>query len=262
MSDRGTLVNLYAPIYARHLSEADARGVISFHHTPLGRRLRAAMPRIREECQAASQEAAGTIAAQLLGADEFATDLAPAPDTPDARDAPASDTPDTPNARDTPAPDMRDAPNASDAPAVPKRRAQAIAKLLQVSGALAQARQAMLNMIEQFERASPAGELPAAFWNGARQRLTDEADLIRLWTPAYARHLDDHDIRGLIDFYRSPVGQRYVLALPAIHQESVEATTQLANTAARRAIREVLGPLPQWKLQRPDPAPPAPEAPR
>ena len=221
VADRDTLSALYVPIYARHLSEADARGVVAFYRTPTGEHLLGALPKIQQECREAAQSWAADVAADL------------ADSTGDSREGTSAK-----NRR----PPARGAETAREA---------SIHELLRVSGAIDQARQTMTLMIDRLQHTPQASELPASFWQAARERLTNEADLLRLWTPAYAHQLADSDVRAITDFYRSPLGTRYVAALPAIQQESVDAATHLANDAARRAVREVLGPLPQWRLQHP-----------
>jgi hypothetical protein len=107
-------------------------------------------------------------------------------------------------------------------------------------------------LIDRLRQAPQSSGAPASFWEQARSRITDEKSLLKLWTPAYAQGAPDEDIRAMIAFYESPLGQRYVAALPAIRSESLDAATQLANLAARRAVREVLGPLPQYRLMHPE----------
>ena len=72
-----------------------------------------------------------------------------------------------------------------------------------------------------------------------------------MWTPAYANNLTDTQIRGLIQFYTSAPGAHYAAVLPAIQAESLDAAAQLGRDVARRAVREVYGPLPQWRLLHP-----------
>jgi hypothetical protein len=93
--------------------------------------------------------------------------------------------------------------------------------------------------------------LPPTFWEEARKRLLNEDDLLRLWTPAYARQFTDAEIHALLEFYRSPVGLHYVAALPLIDAESLDAGAQLGRDVAKRAVREVFGPLPQWRMLHP-----------
>jgi hypothetical protein len=216
IADHETLSSLYVPIYARHLTDEDVRGILAFYRSPTGQHFLSAIPGIQQDCAVAAQAWAANVAADLLSSDASA-------------------------------------PRRSHDRAVTARDS-AIHELLRSSGAIGQARQTMTLMMERLQKTPQAADLPPSFWQNARERLTNEADLLELWTPAYAHHLPEVDVRGITDFYRSPVGTRYVAALPAIQQESVEAATQLANNAARRAIREVLGPLPQWRLEHPQPA--------
>jgi hypothetical protein len=221
VADRDTLSALYVPIYAQHLSEADARGIVTFYRTSTGEHLLSALAKIQEDCRDAAQAWAADVATDLM------------------------DTGADPSNKKHAGPPRQSRQNADTA------REDAIHELLRASGAVGQARQTMTLMIDRIQHTPQASELPASFWQAARERLTNEADLLRLWTPAYAHQLADGDVRAITDFYRSPLGTRYVAALPAIQRESVEAATKLANDAARRAIREVLGPLPQWRLQHP-----------
>lgn len=133
----------------------------------------------------------------------------------------------------------------------PDTRRLAVHTLLRESGALERAVAAMQAMIGRLrQRADP--DSAAGLLDAAQRRLTDEQALLDMWTPAYIHHFSGADIQSLIAFFRSPVGSQYVKALPAIQKESVAAATTLGNQAVRRAVREVLGPLPQWKLQHPD----------
>lgn len=218
IADRDTLASLYVPIYARHLTEADAEGLLAFYRSPLGERWLQILPQVQQEYRAEAERWAGTIAEDLLG---------------------GSTKPDDVNAEEG-------------AVKLGDRRVASIHELLRVSGSLEQASHTMSLMIDRLRQAPQASQMPGSFWEQARNRLVDEKSLLQLWTSAYARHVSNDDVRAMIDFYRSALGKRYVAALPDIRREALDAATRLANTAARRAVREVLGPLPQYRLQRPE----------
>lgn len=218
ISNRDTLVLLYVPIYANHLTEADAEGLLAFYRSALGQRWLQARPSIQQECRAASEKWAGTVAADLLGGDGMKGD-------------PISGKTASGNAG---------------------ARAAAIRELLTVSGSLDQARHTMNLLIDRLRQVTPTSGASGPFWDHARSRITNEESLLQLWTPAYSHHLSDDDVHAMIAFYESPLGRRYVLALPAIRSESLDAATKLANMSARRAVREVLGPLPQYRLMHPE----------
>jgi hypothetical protein len=217
VSDRATLLALYTPIYARHLSEADVAALIDYHRSPASQHLREKLPQIKAEIQTASVQYAADIAQDL------------------------GDEPGRPSDRD----------RSTQSQVAIDERTRLVHTLLRESGVLAQARIAMGDMMARLRQGPTGNQLPPTFWARAEQRLTDESTLLRLWTPAYLNHLSVKELQQSLDFTRSSLGQRYVQAQPAIRAESVEAATRLANESARRAIREVLGPLPQWRLQNP-----------
>jgi uncharacterized protein len=213
---------LYVPIYTRHLSHEDVCGILTFYQTPLGAHFLEVTPRIQEETRLAAQVWASDVALDIL---------APADDSQRGHSSPsASGEPSTEPAAG---------------------RVAAIHELLRVSGTLAGAQTMMDNILDRIRQAPQASQLPVSFWDDARKRLSNESDLLLLWTPAYADQLSDTEIRGLIGFYTSPVGTRFVAALPAIQSESLEAGAQLGRDAAKRAVHEVMGPLPQWRLLHP-----------
>jgi hypothetical protein len=225
LRDREALVAAYAPAYARHLDEADTRAWLAFHDTPLGRRVLAAQEPIRE---------ASRVAAQRLATEAFA-ELVSAPDEPRA-----------------PAPTNGTSAQAGSDAAVAPTHAAAIRELIELTGALGSARTTMKKFLDAV-RASPfARSTPADFWSRAAEKLTDPEALYALWIPAYAANLSEEDVRALVAFHRTPAGARIAAAQPAIQAEIVDAAQQFGATAARRAVREVLGPLPTW---RPPPQP-------
>ncbi|HUI61889.1 MAG TPA: DUF2059 domain-containing protein [Steroidobacteraceae bacterium] len=202
---------LYAPIYARHLTDDDVRGVRQFYHSAAGEKLLAAMPVMQAEARTSAISWVTT----LVGESDSS------PHTT-AVEPPVS------------------------------RRAQRVQLLLRNSGTISQAQQMMNDLMDRFE-AMPQGdgELTRTSWENARARLTNETDLINLWTPTYLRHLDDGEIGALLTFYQSETGRCFVGALPEVQKEAMEAAAQMGREAVKRATRDVLGPLPQWALDHP-----------
>lgn len=48
-------------------------------------------------------------------------------------------------------------------------------------------------------------------------------ELMAAIVPIYQRHLTHADVRGIIDFFSSPVGQKYLKQMPAMTAESMDA---------------------------------------
>jgi uncharacterized protein len=216
------LESTYVAIYAKHLTEEDVQGILAFYRTPAGSRFLVAGPKIEEESRTVAQAWATRIVLQIAGKDT-----------------------------DPQQSSSVKAPTASSGSGIEPGQTAAIHELLRASGAVSGAQQIMRAMLERFRHMTPADTLPQSFWTEAARRLSSEGDLLKLWTPAYAHHLSQADITELTRFYRTPTGMRWVAALPAIQEESLAAGEQLARVATHRAIREVLGPLPQWRLAHP-----------
>jgi uncharacterized protein len=56
----------------------------------------------------------------------------------------------------------------------------------------------------------------------AEFKNTSINDLIELLTPTYQKHLTLEEIKGLIEFYETPVGKKYAQKSPLIMQESMQ----------------------------------------
>jgi hypothetical protein len=224
VADHDTVIALYAPIYARHLTEDQIRGALQFYHSAAGVKLLEAMPAMQAEARSAAVKWVSDIAADLAFSDSSPGAFAPGA--------------------------------VSSSPAAPVERRSAsrkvrVQQLLRVSGTISQAQQMMNDLIDRFQAAPQGGELTQAMWEHARSRLTNETDLINLWTPAYVHYLSDQEVGALLKFYQSTTGRCFVAALPKVQKEAVEAATQVSREAVKRATREVLGPLPQWALEHP-----------
>lgn len=228
VSDRATLISLYAPIYRHHLAQQDICALVSFYRTPLGAHYLQAGPRIQEAARDAIQAWAATMALDLLRS--------------------------------------RGAAGAPEEPQSPRRTSQTlpedartaeIHELMRRSGDLATAQQTMGMTLDGLRQSSQQMALPPTFWDDARKRLLNGDDLLRVWTPAYAREYTAIEVRRLLEFYRSAAGSHYAAALPAIEAERLDAGRGLGRDVAKRAVREVYGPLPQWRVLHPAKSGPA-----
>ena len=221
INDHSALVQTYAPIYRRHVSAADTQALVAFFQSPLGTRYIAALGQVASETDTAVQSWAVSVANDLLRVEA----------TRKADDAPPG------------------APPELDA-----ERTRAVRELIRLSGALAEAQSISAQMILRLRE----NELSDVLIQRAQRRLSNGEALSELWVPAYVRHFTPEDVLALSAFFRTPVGRRWVEVLPRIQEECLLAASDLGKEASRRAIREVLGPLPQWRLLHPAQTPPNP----
>jgi hypothetical protein len=214
VTDPQALIPIYASIYRRHLSTEDIDALVGFYETPLGQRLEQGLAQIASATNATIGPWTQSIALSLLTT---------APESSGSA-----------------------APTAAHG-ALTSSEAASIRQLMRVSGALAQAETISRTMLQQLSLAHPGEPL----MQRARTLLWSGEALATLWIPEYARYFSANDIRDFTAFYTSPLGSRWAAAIPAINTDALAAATALGNEAAKRAIREVLGPLPQWRLMHP-----------
>ncbi len=65
--------------------------------------------------------------------------------------------------------------------------------------------------------------------------------------PIYDRHLSHEEIRGLIQFYETPLGRRLVKVLPQIMQESMAAGEEWGTERILEVLREMAEEFPELR---------------
>lgn len=93
-----------------------------------------------------------------------------------------------------------------------------IRELLAVTNSAKLGDQMLDQIFYSYEKMIP--NVPAEIWREARARMQAN-DLVELVIPIYAKHFNRDDIKGLISFYKSPIGKKLVANQGAIMQESM-----------------------------------------
>ena len=128
-----------------------------------------------------------------------------------------------------------------------------IRALLEITGSAKLGEDMQKAFLEQV-RASFAETLPQN--ERAKRFLDDYIDrfqkkfnpqaLTELTIPIYDKHISADDLRGLLDFYRSPLGERTLKALPLVLQESRERGAALEQEAAQETMDELKAAYPEF----------------
>lgn len=104
----------------------------------------------------------------------------------------------------------------------------------------------------QHPNASPqqlrkVAEVVGQSWQASIKVLSVD-ELIAAVIPVYQRHFTHSEIQSVIDFYRSPAGQRYLRELPAMMTESMQAAEPVVKkhlpeieAAAEKAVQQSTG---------------------
>lgn len=96
--------------------------------------------------------------------------------------------------------------------------------------------QTMDAIIPAVEKMAP--EVPPNFWKEFRKSV-DPKSLIDLMVPVYARYYSDDDVRQLIAFYRSPIGQKVVEVTPAITKDGFAVGNAWGEDLAKKLLEKI-----------------------
>ena len=111
-------------------------------------------------------------------------------------------------------------------------------EVLVLTQAADQAVSVMERAIEGQRGANPA--IPAVFWDRFLKKATERKnELIELLVPVYVDTFSADDLRGLIAFYRSPVGKRLLESQPNLVQASMEAGEMWGAELGKQVAEEL-----------------------
>jgi hypothetical protein len=190
----------------------------------------------------------------IFGSAAYAQSSAPAPAQPPAQQQPGTRSqPEKPTANPGAAPSqllpaLRQ-PAEQDDPA----KDAAIRRLMDVTGTSKMGDQMLSNMTAQVRnivtRAFPADRVQKfmdQFGQNFQQRLSP-GQVSDALIPIYASHFSLDDIKGLTDFYESPLGQRVLQTLPQVSQESQASASQLIKGNTLQVLQNMTGEYPELK---------------
>lgn len=106
------------------------------------------------------------------------------------------------------------------------RKIADIRRLIDLSGGRAMGEIVTQQMLQQLRSSMP--NVPAEIWSEMEQEISAQS-FIDLVVPIYDRHFTHEDVLGLIEFYESPIGRKYVQAQTGITQDSMMAGQKLAQ---------------------------------
>lgn len=133
------------------------------------------------------------------------------------------------------------------------QKAARIRELMDVTGAKNLGQQLIEAGMEQF-RGSVLDSQP----NNPRAKQFVEAFVVRFQkhfdpdslnervVPIYNKYLTVEDLQGLLDYYRSPLGQRMLKVLPEVTRESQAAGFALGQKAAQETMDELKTDFPEF----------------
>lgn len=97
-----------------------------------------------------------------------------------------------------------------------------------------------------FERSMPAEDPRRELLNrfldkvGEKHREQFSTDFMEITIPIYDKHLTHDEIRGLIQFYESPLGQKVIQVMPKLLEDSMNAGQQWGQQNSQKVLGQAL----------------------
>jgi hypothetical protein len=121
-----------------------------------------------------------------------------------------------------------------------------IRSLIELVGARDQAQDSINNSAEQYREKLLAtvpnndkGQEFVNAWAAAYQKKYDVDQVVEQLVAVYDKHYSEDDIKTLLQFYGSPVGQKVAAEMPKISREIQVAAREAGTKAAREALQTV-----------------------
>ena len=136
--------------------------------------------------------------------------------------------------------------------AINPEKAQNIQRLLELTGAeklqKSMAEQIMNLLKPALLKAGSGDEKAEKVLSRFSELLMEEfqkLNFIGLTAEIYDKYFTNDDIKDLIAFYETPIGQNAIEVMPAVTQESVQRGAELGQTAVPRAISRLVTEFPE-----------------
>lgn len=113
---------------------------------------------------------------------------------------------------------------------------QAIRELMAITGMEKLLDQMVGQMMSGFQQELPT--VPGEVWTRMAKKMNG-AEVIELLIPLYDRYYTEDDLRQVIAFYKTPVGQKLMKTLPAITQEAMQIGQEWGRAKAEEVMNEL-----------------------
>ena len=111
-----------------------------------------------------------------------------------------------------------------------------IKELLAITGTKAQLKQVMGQIFVSMKSQYP--QVPQEVWNTFMAEINVDEVINRI-IPIYNKYMTNEDIKGLISFYKSPLGRKTTSVIPQLTHESMRVGQQYGIEAGRRTLQKL-----------------------
>ncbi|MDR2136421.1 MAG: DUF2059 domain-containing protein [Treponema sp.] len=114
---------------------------------------------------------------------------------------------------------------------------QDIIRLLEISDTKSQASQMFDLMLPSLKDLAP--QAPDAFWTVFKSKMNIDS-FVELFVPIYDKYFSHDDIKGLIQFYESPLGKKMLETTPLLTQESYGIGQEWGQKIGQDVVNELV----------------------
>lgn len=111
-----------------------------------------------------------------------------------------------------------------------------IKKLLDITGSKNLSQQIITQLLATLKTEYP--EVPQKFWQTFVAELKPD-DMINELIPIYGKYFTNEEIKEIIAFYQTPLGQKTITVLPELSRESAAIGLRYGREAAQRALAKL-----------------------
>lgn len=111
-----------------------------------------------------------------------------------------------------------------------------IKELLVLTGSAQLGKQVASQMFDSFEKMYP--QVPAEFWDEFKKEMKTD-DLINLMVPIYKKYYTHDEIKDLIKFYKTPIGQKTISVMPSVTQDAMAAGQTWGQEIAMKVLEKM-----------------------
>ena len=111
-----------------------------------------------------------------------------------------------------------------------------IKKLFELTGVKNISRQMITQLLNDLKSDNP--QVPQKWWDNFAAEFKSD-DLLDEIIPIYNKYFTNEEIKQLITFYQTPLGQKTITVLPQLYQESYDVGRRYGIAAAQRALKKL-----------------------
>ncbi|MDJ0734200.1 MAG: DUF2059 domain-containing protein [Nostocaceae cyanobacterium] len=111
-----------------------------------------------------------------------------------------------------------------------------IKKLLEITGTKQISQQITTQMLANMKSNLP--QVPQKFWDSLQEEINYD-EMLEQIIPIYSKYFTNEEIKGMLDFYETPLGKKTIRVMPQIMQESVQIGQTYGKKVAERVINKL-----------------------